>query len=61
MLTENKYCDSIISKYSEKLKQEIGKKYNTRYLYDMKKLYLFLKVHPVGAHKTISHYMCLVN
>lgn len=61
VLAGNRYGESIISKYSEKLKQEIGQKYNTRYLYDMKKLYLFLKVHPVDANMTISHYKIFVN
>lgn len=59
VLAGNKYGDNIVSKYSEKLKVEVGKKYNVRYLYDMKKLYLFSKVHPVGAQLTISHYRIL--
>ena len=49
------YGEVIIKEYSKKLVIEIGKKYSTRYLFDIRKLYLFLKVHPVGAQLTISH------
>ncbi len=61
MLSEagEKYGDNIVSKYAEKLKIEVGKKYNVRYLYDMRKLYLFSKVHPLDAQLTISHYRVL--
>lgn len=58
-LVGNKYGDNVINKYAEKLKNEVGKKYNVRYLYDMKKLYLFSKIHPLGAKLTISHYRIL--
>lgn len=59
VLAGNQYGDKIINKYSERLEIEIGKKYNIRYLYDMKKLYLFSKVHPLDAQLTISHYRIL--
>ena len=55
----NQYGDKIIRKYADKLKKEIDKKYNVRYLYDMKKLYLFSKVHPLDAQLTMSHYRIL--
>ena len=58
-LANNQYGDKIIRKYAEKLKKEIDKKYNVRYLYDMKKLYLFSKVHPLDAQLTMSHYRIL--
>ena len=44
---------------SKKLTNEIGKKYSVRYLFDMRKLYLFSKVHPLGAQLTMSHYRLL--
>ena len=53
------YGEGIIKKYSEKLMIDIGKKYNTRYLFDIRKLYLFSKVHPLDAQLTISHYRLL--
>lgn len=55
----NKYGDAIINEYSANLMKELGKKYSVRYLFDIRKLYLFLKVHPVGAQLTISHYRLL--
>jgi predicted nuclease of restriction endonuclease-like (RecB) superfamily len=51
----NKYGDSIIKEYSQKLSDELNKKYSVRYLFDVRKLYLFVKVHPLGAQLTISH------
>ena len=53
------YGERIIKKYSEKLTSELGEKYSTRYLFEMKKLYLFSKVHPLDAQLTISHYRLL--
>lgn len=53
------YGDGIIKEYSHKLTRELGKKYSIRYLFDMKKLYLFTKVHPLDAQLTISHYKLL--
>ena len=50
------YGEGIIKEYSKKLTSELGKKYSIRYLFDMKKLYLFSKVHPLDAQLTISHY-----
>ena len=55
----NNYGDGIIKEYSKKLTGEIGKKYSVRYLFDIRKLYLFAKVHPVGAQLTMSHYRIL--
>ena len=55
----NNYGDGIIKEYSKKLTSEIGKKYSVRYLFDIRKLYLFAKVHSVGAQLTMSHYRIL--
>ena len=55
----NNYGDGIIKEYSKKLTNEIEKKYSVRYLFDIRKLYLFVKVHPVGAQLTMSHYRLL--
>ncbi len=55
----NKYGEGIIKEYSKKLQNEIGKKYSVRYLFDIRKLYLFAKVHPLGAQLTMSHYRLL--
>ena len=53
------YGEGIIKEYSKKLTNEIGKKYSVRYLLDLRKLYFFAKVHPLGAQLTISHYRLL--
>ena len=53
------YGESIIKKYSIKLTNEFGKKYNVRYLFDMKKLYEFAKVHPLDALLNMYHYRIL--
>ncbi len=55
----NNYGDGIIKEYSKKLTNEIGRKYSVRYLFDIRKLYLFSKVHPLGAQLTMSHYRLL--
>ena len=55
----NNYGEGIIKEYSKKLTNEIGKKYSVRYLFDIRKLYLFSKVHPLGAQLTMSHYRLL--
>ena len=55
----NDYGEGIIKEFSKKLTNEIGKKYSVRYLFDIRKLYLFSKVHPVGAQLTMSHYRLL--
>ncbi len=55
----NNYGEGIIKEYSKKLINEIGKKYSVRYLFDIRKLYLFSKVHPLGAQLTMSHYRLL--
>ncbi len=53
------YGEGIIKEYSKKLTIELGKKYSVRYLFDIRKLYLFSKVHPVDAQLTMSHYRLL--
>ena len=53
------YGEGIIKEYSRRLTLELYKKYSVRYLFDMKKLYLFSKVHPLDAQLTISHYRIL--
>lgn len=55
----NNYGEGIIKEYSEKLTKELDKKYSVRYLFDIRKLYLFSKVHPLGAQLTMSHYRLL--
>jgi len=55
----NSYDEGIIKEYSLKLMKDIGKKYSDRYLFDIRKLYLFAKVHPLGAQLTMSHYRLL--
>ena len=53
------YGERIIKQYSIKLIKDIGKKYSVRYLFDMRKLYLFSKVHPLDAQLSMSHYRIL--
>ena len=53
------YGEGIIKDYSKRLINDIGKKYSIRYLFDMKRLYLFSKVHPLDAQLTMSHYRIL--
>ena len=55
----NNYGEGIIAEYSKKLTNEIGKKYSVIYLFDIRKLYLFSKMHPLGAQLTMSHYRLL--
>ena len=55
----NNYGERIIKEYSKKLTNELGRKYSVRYLFDIRKLYLFAKVHPLGAQLTMSHYRLL--
>ena len=43
------YGEGIIREYSKRMTDELGKKYSVRYLFDMRKLYLFSKVHPVDS------------
>lgn len=56
---ENKYGEGIIKEYSIKLTKDLGKKYSIRYLFDIRKLYIFSKVHPLDAQLTMSHYRLL--
>ena len=61
LLSEAKkqYGEGIIKEYSIKLTNDLGRKYSVRYLFDMRKLYLFTKVHPLDAQLTLSHYRIL--
>ena len=53
------YGEGIIKEYSKKLTKEIGQKYSVRYLFDIRKLYIFTKMHPLDAQLTMSHYRLL--
>ena len=53
------YGEGIIKEYSKRLTSELGKKYSVRYLFDIRKFYLFSKVHPLDAQLSISHYRLL--
>ena len=55
----NKYGEGIIKEYSNRLTKELGSKYSVRYLFDIRKLYQFSKVHPLDAQLTMSHYRLL--
>ena len=55
------YGEDIIGKYSKKLQMEVGKKYNYRTLYRMRKLYEVFsneKLTPLVSNLTWSH--CLI-
>ena len=56
-----KYGNKLIEEYSKKLTNELGHKYTKRYLFDMRRLYLFSKVHPLDAQLTISHYRIIMS
>ena len=56
---KKRYGEGIIKGYSVKLTNDLGRKYSVRYLFDMRKLYLFTKVHPLDAQLTLSHYRIL--
>ncbi len=65
ILTEagGKYGDGIIEKYSKKLMTEVGKKYNKRTLFRMKKFYNVFKDEKVTTMLTQlswSHYLLLI-
>ena len=53
------YGEGIIKEYSKRLTLELNKKYSMRYLFDIRKLYFFSKVHPLDAQLSISHYRLL--
>jgi hypothetical protein len=53
------YGEGIIKEYSIRLTKELGKTISVRYLFDMQKLFLFSKMHPLDAQLTISHYRLL--
>ena len=55
-----KYGDNVIEEYSKKLVAEVGKKYNRRTLFRMKKLYIVFsnkKVTTLLTQLTWSHYL----
>ena len=59
-----KYGDNIIDEYSKKLVEDIGKKYNRRTLYRMKKFYDVFsneKVTTMLSQLTWSHYLLLLS
>jgi len=60
----SEYGKSIIQKYSSKLMLEVGKKYNYRTLYRMRKLYEVFsneKLTPLVSKLTWSHYLELLS
>lgn len=66
LLTEagGKYGDNIIDEYSKKLVEDVGKKYNRRTLFRMKKLYDVFsneKVTTLLSQLTWSHYLLLLS
>ncbi len=59
----SKYGDNIIDEYSEKLVIEVGKKYNRRTLFRMKKFYKVFSNEKVTTMLTLltwSHYLLLL-
>ena len=59
-----KYGDNIIAEYSQRLINEVGKKYNKRTLFRMKQFYVTFskqKVSPVATQLTWSHYTELLS
>lgn len=65
LLTEagGKYGDRVIEDYSNKLMNEVGKKYNKRTLFRMRQFYnLFSneKVSPLVTQLTWTHYIVLL-
>ena len=57
------YGKNIIKQYSEKLVIEVGKKYNERTLYGMRKFYEVFsdeKLNPLGSKLSWSHYRELI-
>lgn len=56
-----KYGDGLIKEYSQKLTNELGKKYSSRYLELMRKFYLFQKTKPLVSELSWSHYIILLS
>ena len=59
-----KYGDNIIDRYSEKLVIEVGKKYNRRTLFRMKRFYNVFsneKVSTLLSQLSWSHYLLLIS
>ena len=57
------YGENVIGKYAEKLQKEIGTKYNTRTLYNMRKFYLIFeneKLNTLCSKLSWSHYRELI-
>ena len=60
----SKYGEAIITKYSNKLQLEVGKKYNTRTLFRMRQFYVVFsseKVSPFATQLSWSHYIELLS
>ena len=57
-----KYGDNLIKEYSERLVKEIGKKYNYKTLFKIRKFYIFVeKVATMSRKLTWSHYCELLS
>lgn len=57
------YGESIIKKYSEKLSKELGKKYNCRNLFNMRKFYITFrneKMNALRSKLSWTHYRELI-
>ena len=57
------YGNDIIGQYADKLAIEVGKKYNRRTLYNMRKFYEIFnseKLYPFGSNLLSSHYRKLL-
>ena len=58
------YGENIIKKYSLQLQEEVGKKYNERTLYGMRKFYKVFsnpKLNPLGSKLSWTHYRTLIS
>ena len=58
------YGENIIGKYAEKLREEVGTKYNKRTLFRMRQFYVLFKdskVSPLGTQLSWSHYRLLLS
>ena len=58
------YGENIIKQYSVQLQEEVGKKYNERTLYGMRKFYKVFsnpKLTPLGSKLSWTHYRTLLS
>ena len=58
------YGENIIGKYAEKLREEVGTKYDKRTLFRMRQFYVLFKdskVSPLGTQLSWSHYRLLLS